>query len=54
VAIANALHLEAARASTVLFRFIYDAMPSLKLPNHRGSTGPAEHLRTTPAQYDRR
>jgi len=33
VAIANALQLEAARATPVFFRFNYDAMPSLKLPN---------------------
>jgi len=30
VAIANALQLKAARATPVLFRFNYDAMPSLK------------------------
>jgi len=29
MAIANALQLEAARATPVLFRFNYDAMPSL-------------------------
>jgi len=33
VAIANALQLEAARATSVLFRFNYDAMPSLKSLN---------------------
>jgi len=33
VAIANALQLQAARASPVLFRFNYDAMPSLKSLN---------------------
>jgi len=33
VAIANALQLEAARATLVLFRFDYDAMPSLKSLN---------------------
>jgi len=33
VAIANALQLEAARAMPVLFRFNYDAMPSLKSLN---------------------
>jgi len=30
VAIANALQLEAARATPVLYRFNYDVMPSLK------------------------
>jgi len=30
VTIANALQLEAARATPVLFRFNYNAMPSLK------------------------
>ena len=33
VAIANALQLKAARATPVLFRFNYDAMPSLKSLN---------------------
>jgi len=33
VAIANALQLEAARAMSVLSRFNYDAMPSLKSLN---------------------
>jgi len=33
MAIANALQLEAARATPVLFRFNYDAMPSLKSLN---------------------
>jgi len=33
VATANALQLEAARATPVLFRFNYDAMPSLKSLN---------------------
>jgi len=33
VAIANALQLEAARATPVLFRFNYDAMPHLKSLN---------------------
>jgi len=33
VAIANALQLEAARATPALCRFIYDAMPSLMSPN---------------------
>jgi len=33
VAIANALQLEAAQATPVLFGFNYDAMPSLKLQN---------------------
>jgi len=33
VAIANALQLQAARATPVLFRFNYDAMPSLKSLN---------------------
>ena len=33
VAIANALQLEAARATPALFRFNYDAMPSLKSLN---------------------
>jgi len=33
VAIANALQLEAARTTPVLFRFKYDAMPSLKSLN---------------------
>jgi len=33
VAIANALQLEAARATPALFRFNYDAMPSLKSRN---------------------
>jgi len=33
VAIANALQLEAARATPIIFRFNYDAMPSLKWLN---------------------
>jgi len=33
VAIANALQLEAARATPVFFRFNYDAMPRLKSLN---------------------
>jgi len=33
VAIANALQLEAVRATSVLSRINYDAMPSLKSPN---------------------
>ena len=33
MAIANALQLQAARATPVLFRFNYDAMPSLKSLN---------------------
>jgi len=35
VAMANALQLEATRATPVLFRFNYDAMPSLKSLNLR-------------------
>jgi len=33
VAIANALQLEAARTTPVLFRFNYDAIANLKSPN---------------------
>jgi len=33
VVIANALQLEAARATPALYRYNYDAMPSLMSPN---------------------